>query len=120
MKRLVAGTLILVLTSSALAQTTADERLAAKIHAKLEKIFDDGASAKIEMKDGRKLQGHVAELDPGSFVLAVGATSNTFSYSDVKRVWRFGPSPNTRKWISLGFLGGLLGLTFYLAATQTR
>ena len=119
-KKLVAGILILVFTTGALAQTSADDKLTARMHSRVEKLFESGVRAKVELKDGRKFQGHIAELAADNFVLADGATSNTFRFSDIKKVGGFGPSPSTRHWVGLAVLGGLLGLTFGLAATQMR
>ncbi len=118
LKKLVALAIAALLTcSSSVAQTTVDKQTA-KIHSKLEKIFDDGDRAKVELKDGRKVQGAIAEIGAETFVLGNDGQSNRYSYSEVKKVGRFGPSRNAKKWVALGFLGGLLGLTF-LMASQT-
>jgi hypothetical protein len=119
-RQLVCLTLILALgSSSAWSQASAEAKNAAKIRAKIERIFDSGGRAKLELKDGRRVQGQLVELEAERFVLAYGGRSETHSYSDVNKVGRIGPSPDTRKWVALGVLGGLLGLGF-LAASQTR
>jgi len=120
-RKLPATLLILTLTCCAvLAQTSADAKQLAKVHARLEKMFNDGARARIDLKDGRKVQGMVAELDADTFILASAGRSESYSYVDVKKVGRIGPSPDARKWVALGVLGGLFGFVFWAAATQTR
>ena len=114
---------ILTLTlscSGVLAQASADAKQLAKVHAKLEKIFNEGTRARIDLKDGRKIQGLISELDAETFVLAGAGRPESYSYSDVKKVGRIGPSPDARKWVALGVLGGLFGFIFWAAATQTR
>lgn len=120
LKRLGALMVVAALTLPSATAQDPPEKHAAKMRIKLEKIFDTGDRAKIELKDGRRVQGHIAELAADSFVLADDGRSNTYSYSEVKKVGRFGPSQSTKRWVGLGVLGGLLGLTFWAAATQTR
>lgn len=106
---------MLAFPPSVLAQGGASKQ-AQKMHAKLEKIFNDGDRAKIELNDGRKVQGHLAELGADTFVLGDYGTSNTFSYSEVKKVGRIGPSRSAKVWIPVAFTGGLLGLLTLLAS----
>ena len=120
LRRLVVVTVAVVLAFSSAVAQVAEAKQTATMHSKLERIFDDGERAKVELKDGRKVQGVIVEIGPDTFALGYDGRSNTYSYSKVKKVGRFGPSRNVKKWVSLGVLGGLLGLTFALAATQTR
>ncbi len=119
LQKMVAVAIALALASSGALAQTAVEKQAAKMHAKLEKIFSDGTRAKLELQDGRKVQGVITELDADTFVLGSDGRSETYRYAEVKKVGRIGPSPNTRMWVALGMVGGLLGLAF-LAASQTR
>lgn len=120
-RRLLTTVLILTITwCGVMAQTSVESKQLAKVHAKLEKIFNDGARARIDLKDGRKVQGVIAEMDAETFVLASAGRSESYSYNDVKKVGRIGPSPGARKWVALGVLGGLFGFIFWAAATQTR
>lgn len=120
-KELLAMTLILALATSSLPAQTADEaKQLAKVHVKLERIFNNGSRARLDMKDGRKIQGVITELDADTFVLASAGHSESYSYAEIKKVGRIGPSPDARKWVALGVLGGLFGFIFWAAATQTR
>ncbi|HYG99709.1 MAG TPA: hypothetical protein VD837_11305 [Terriglobales bacterium] len=108
----------LVLNSGVLAQT-AEEKQAAKVRGKLESIFKDGDRAKVDLKDGRKVQGYISELNADDFVLSNYGHTNTFRYADVKKVGRFGPSRSAKVWVPIAITGGLLALLIGIAS-QTR
>jgi hypothetical protein len=106
---------IVLLSSGTLAQTDG-EKNAAKVRAKLEAIFNDGDVAKIELQDGRKVQGHVSELNSDHFILSDFGRVNSYEYAEVKRVGRIGRSRSAKIWVPIAFLGGLIGLLLGLAS----
>jgi hypothetical protein len=105
---------VLLLNTGLSAQTTAD-RNAQKARAKLQSIFEDGERTKIELKDGRRVQGYITELNADDFVLSNGEVKR-LKYADVRKVGRFGPSRSAKRWVAIGVTGGILGLLIGLAS----
>jgi hypothetical protein len=87
------------------------ERQVEKNRKKLEKIFDAGDHARLQLTDGRRLRGEIPEMRAETFLLKVEPDrTEELRYDEVKKVGRFGPSSVGRELNRLGWFGARLGL----------
>lgn len=100
-------------------QSPTTNREVTNIKKRVEGLFNEGARAIIEMRDGRRLQGSISEITDSEFVLVGGAYKATVAYVEVKKVKRQGHSVNARRIVAIAVAGGLLGLAIF-AAHQDR